>query len=661
MIIGKVLSGRYEIIEKVGEGGTAFVFKARCRLLKRNVAVKILKPEFTKDEKFIESFRRESQASASLSHPNIVNVYDVGVEGKNIHYIVMEYVGGSTLSELIEQKKKIPVKQAVNIAKQIASALNHAHKNHIIHRDIKPHNILLTKEGRVKVTDFGIAKAVTSSTIVSGENVMGSVHYFSPEQARGGYIDEKSDIYSLGIVLYEMITGRLPFEGDSPVSVAMKHISEPLKLEESTKIPKSLETIILTATQKIQIKRYHSALEILNDLEKVFTSLDYQITYKDSDDNKATRVMPVITDSGEKSVLNMTKKNKRKINVKKSPFLRKKFLLRIGAIVSAIFLAFLFSNTLMFLKDFIFVKEINVPDMVYFDYAEAMTLLDEKGLDSETNEKYSTSVAKGQVISQEPEAGTIVKEGAVVHLIISKGERIVEMPILVNKKLDDALFLLEKNHLEEGIIVREASELPVGVVIRQDPEGKEEVKENTEVDLVVSDGIKIETILMINVLGKSIDEAESDIESAGLKMGTTEYISTDEYDKGQVISQSIEAGTEIEENTVVNLEVSKGADQADAEETEEAEETNQPVDEETFEVSIRLFYDQAQNDIFTIKIFKIQDDNIEMIYNEVHNKENSGKEDIIISGSGKARIAIYFDDAMIAEKNLDFETGQFYD
>ncbi len=655
MIIGKVLSGRYEIIEKIGEGGMAVVFKARCRLLKRNVAVKILKPEFTKDDKLIQSFKRESQSAASLSHPNIVNVYDVGLEGRNIHYIVMEYIEGQTLSELIEQEKMVSAEKTVHIGKQIASALNHAHKNHIIHRDIKPHNILITKEGRVKVTDFGIAKAVTSSTIVSGESVMGSVHYFSPEQARGGYVDEKSDIYSLGIVMYEMVTGKVPFEGDSAVSVAMKHISEDMKSpsQVNAKIPKSLEAIIMKATQKIQIKRYHSAVEILQDLEKALNA-NYQVVYKDSADSKATRIMPVMTDSREKSAVDM---GKRKIK-QKSIFLKKNFIIRMSAIAAAIFLAFVFSNSIMFLKGLFFVKEINVPDIIYFDYTEAMTVLDEKGLLPEKNEAYSSDVLEGQVISQDPEPGAVVKEGAVVRMVVSKGIRTVEMPTLINKKIDDALFLLEKNNLDEGIIAREASELPVGIIIRQNPDPKEQIPENTEVDLVVSDGIKIKTILMINVAGKLIDEAKSDIESAGLKIGTIEYLPSDEHERDLVISQSIEAGKEIQENTAISLVVSKGPEDI-LDNDPESDETGADVD--VYEVPLRLFYDEALNDIFTIKIFKIQEGNIEIIYNDVHNKENSGKEDIIITGTGKARIAIYFDDALIAERNIDFKEGIFYD
>ena len=245
-MIGKILGNRYEIVEKIGGGGMALVYKAKCKLLNRYVAIKILRSEFINDEEFINKFRRESQAAASLSHPNIVNIYDVGVED-NIYYIVMEYIKGNTLKQLIREKGKLDANEALDIAIKIADALHHAHENHIVHRDIKPHNILVTEDGRVKVTDFGIARAATTSTVTNTSNVIGSVHYFSPEQARGGYTDENSDIYSLGVVMYEMVTGRLPFEGDSPITVALKHIQEDIELPTSieSSVPKSVESIIL--------------------------------------------------------------------------------------------------------------------------------------------------------------------------------------------------------------------------------------------------------------------------------------------------------------------------------------------------------------------------------------------------------------------------------
>ncbi len=268
----RLLAGRYELIEKIGEGGMAVVYKARCRLLNRYVAIKILRPEFTKDESFIDSFKKESQAAAGLSHPNIVSVYDVGKEG-NLHFIVMELVEGKPLSQLISEKGRLDYKEAIEITKQVASALSLAHKNQIIHRDVKPHNILITSTGVAKLADFGIAQAVSNSTMVDGKDnkVMGSVHYLSPEQARGSYVDERTDIYSLGIVLYEMLTGQVPFDGDNPISIALMHINDPMTPPSRlvSGIPPQLEKVVLKATDKYQNNRYSTADEMIKDLDNI--------------------------------------------------------------------------------------------------------------------------------------------------------------------------------------------------------------------------------------------------------------------------------------------------------------------------------------------------------------------------------------------------------
>ena len=269
-LVGKTLGNRYEILEKIGVGGMATVYKARCKLLNRNVAIKVLKDEFANDAEFIKRFQIEAQAAASLSHPNIVSIYDVGNED-NMHYIVMELIEGETLKDIITRKGKLDWREAVDIAAQIAAGLAKAHANHIIHRDIKPHNIIITKDGVAKVTDFGIAKAVSNSTINAFGSTIGSVHYFSPEHARGGYTDEKSDIYSLGVVLYEMVTGKLPFDGDTPVSVALKHIQETPKepIEINKDIPIGVNNIIMKAMAKDISERYQSAGEMQKDLERI--------------------------------------------------------------------------------------------------------------------------------------------------------------------------------------------------------------------------------------------------------------------------------------------------------------------------------------------------------------------------------------------------------
>ena len=270
MVNGKVIGNRYEIVETIGKGGMAIVYKAKCLKLNRYVALKVLRPEFREDKDFITRFKAEAQSAASLSHPNIVSVYDVGQDG-DLNYIVMEYVEGVTLKQYMDAKGVLPWREAVDYTAQISAGLEHAHKNGIIHKDIKPHNIMITREGTLKITDFGIAKVISSSTITTGNTTMGSVHYFSPEQARGGYTDYKTDIYSLGVVLYEMVTGRLPFDGDSAIAIAMQHIEkEPIPPTElNPDIPQSLENVIRKAMSKEQAMRYDSVTEMMQDLKKV--------------------------------------------------------------------------------------------------------------------------------------------------------------------------------------------------------------------------------------------------------------------------------------------------------------------------------------------------------------------------------------------------------
>ena len=294
-MLGKVLGNRYTIVEKVGEGGMAIVYKAKCSLLNRYVAVKVLRQEFINDEEFIEKFRREAQAAASLSHANIVNVYDVGMED-DIYYIVMEYIDGKTLKDIIQEKGKLSLDETLDFSIKVVDALVHAHANKLIHRDIKPHNIMVTSDGRVKVTDFGIARAATSSTITSTNSVMGSAHYFSPEQARGGYTDEKSDIYSVGIMMYEMITGVLPFTGDSPVTIAIKHIQEDAALptEVDSSVSEEFESVIMKCIEKTQSDRYKSTEELLGDLTDIKNGKSPSSTKFNGSE---TQVLPRIDDT----------------------------------------------------------------------------------------------------------------------------------------------------------------------------------------------------------------------------------------------------------------------------------------------------------------------------------------------------------------------------
>ena len=314
---GKILGNRYEIIEKIGNGGMATVYKSKDRVLNRYVAVKILRDEFTTDEEFIKRFRIEAQSAASLTHPNIVSIFDVGNEG-SLYYIVMELIKGKTLKEIItEENGPLPWKWSLNVVTQIASALETAHKNNIVHRDIKPHNIIITEDGIAKVTDFGIAKAVSNSTITAFGTTIGSVHYFSPEHARGGYTDAKSDLYSLGVVMYEMLTGKVPFDADTSVSVALKHMQEdPVPpMEINPNIPKAVNDIILKAMQKEPMARYQTATAMLRDLAQALKNPDGEFVEKEDLDDGLTRRMDAITDDMAKNAKSSNKKKKNKVAI----------------------------------------------------------------------------------------------------------------------------------------------------------------------------------------------------------------------------------------------------------------------------------------------------------------------------------------------------------
>ncbi|WP_129596338.1 Stk1 family PASTA domain-containing Ser/Thr kinase [Anaerophilus nitritogenes] len=644
-MIGKILGDRYEIIEKIGGGGMALVYKAKCRLLNRFVAVKILRPEFTSDEEFIQSFRKESQAAASLSHPNIVNIYDVGDE-KDIYYIVMEYVKGKTLKQMIKEKGILNSNETIHIGKQIALALKHAHSNHIVHRDIKPHNILITEDGRVKVTDFGIARAVTSSTVTNTGNVIGSVHYFSPEQARGGYIDEKSDLYSLGIVIYEMITGKVPFEGESPISIALKHIHEevapPSLVNEN--IPKGLEDIIIKATQKDQSKRYNNTEEICQDLDKVLEYPEGNFVKFEEDDDSPTQVIPVI--KGEP--VDMKKIDHRK----KDKPTNKKIVW--GAIITAFILALLFTAGVFYAKGFLKVDEKSVPNVVGKSYEEAKTNLENLGFKVEKGvSKSSSEYDKDYVMAQDPSAGEVKKAGYTIKLTISTGAKLVEVPSFINENIDEIGDILENAGLQEGIVKPQYSNLPNGVIIDQSPKPYKEVKEGTEVNFIISKGPETKMVLVPNVEGEEINVAKRMLETLGLTVRKVDFEYHDHIEKNKVITQSIKEGSEVEENKVIDLLISKGS-----------EGLTQPSEEEELQmktISLPLNYDPAKREEFDLKIVKIQNGVSTTVYSGKHQKSKSGKESISISGRNKATIEIYFDNEKIITKQIDFETGKYYD
>ncbi|HHV46189.1 MAG TPA: Stk1 family PASTA domain-containing Ser/Thr kinase [Tissierellia bacterium] len=637
-MLGTILGNRYEIIEKIGGGGMALVYKARCRLLNRYVAVKVLRDEYINDEEFIKKFRRESQAAASLSHPNIVNIYDVGVEkigDHDIHYIVMEYIKGKTLKEVIKEKGKLTVNETLDYSIQIAEALAHAHKNHIVHRDIKPHNIMITEEGRVKVTDFGIARAASASTISNTSNVIGSVHYFSPEQARGRYTDEKSDIYSLGIVMYEMITGRVPFEGDSPISVALKHIQEEIipPREIDSSIPVPLENIILKCVRKSQIERYSSASELLNDLYKIRNANDDVILDNISSVDEPTQIIPPVENRNDTG---MRKSNKKKNT---DSGLKVVFLAILLAfiVVSSLALGFMKFRELFATTD-----EIRVPNLVGMDVEQAEEELKELGLNLEVSKEiYNNEYEKGLIIDQKPDARTEVKKGYTVEVVVSKGKEMTTVPNLINKDITEIEGLLRDANLVEKVTYENSDTVPANKIIDQDPEPFTEVEVGSVVRIVVSKGPEVVLVPMPNLVGLTEEQARNALIANNLIPGEITREPNEEYEEGKVFWQSIVAGFEIEANTAVDFMVSAGPPEVPEEPQEPGNEDNSD-DEIPFIINITP---KGENDTVRIRIERVQDGRKETVYNEVH--EVNKEVQIYLSGKKDSTFEFYQDDKLI--------------
>lgn len=648
-MIGRVLGDRYEIIEKIGGGGMALVYKAKCRLLNRFVAIKVLRSEFIEDEEFVKKFRREAQSAASLSHPNIVGIYDVGTEN-NSYYIVMEYIKGQTLKELIKSKGTLGVEYATNIAIQICYALDHAHKNNIVHRDIKSHNILIREDNSVKVTDFGIARAVSSSTITNTGNVIGSVHYFSPEQARGGYTDEKSDIYSLGVVIYEMLTGRLPFEGESPIAVALKHIQEepvsPSKI--NSRIPRSMEAIILKCMEKEVSRRYNSAAEIINDLRQslVMPNGDFVKKNKYTDEN--TRVVePIKVIDKDADIETEGESTKDEMKEEKlviddystdaiytadrgdeNPSLKKKKNMKfiIAAIIGGLLLALLVGGGILFVNSLFTVKEVEVPDIRNISENEAREQLVPLGLILEVTERvFNKDIPEGSIISQIPKANEKNKITNPVKVVVSKGPRKVVVPNLIGESYDKVKLILEREGLEEGNFDQEYSEYPNGFVIWQSINAGISMDEGTIIDYKISIGP--EKFAMPTYVGADIEEVKTDLIVKDLILGNVTPGSSSEYPENTVLEQSITPGTEVSRKSVVDFVVNN--------KKEEPAPSN-------FKLKFSLPPELAS---MKVTVYKVQNEISSRIYESIHKSTDSPLE-IPVNGEGKVIFEVYINDTL---------------
>ena len=556
---GKILGNRYEIIEKVGNGGMATVYKAEDKVLKRNVAVKVLKDEFTTDEEFIKRFEIEAQSAARLTHPNIVSIYDVGSED-NLYYIVMELIRGKTLKEIIvEERGPLPWKWSVNVAIQIASALEMAHKNNIIHRDIKPHNIIITEDGIAKVTDFGIAKAVSNSTITAFGTTIGSVHYFSPEHARGGFTDAKSDLYSLGVVMYEMVTGRVPFDADTPVSVALKHMQEEPEepIELNPNLPSAVNRIIMKALKKDTTLRYQSATDMLADLRQALKNPNGDFV-EDKNYDATAKTQKINTDLYGNLVEDDNQKRGKKNN-KFVAFIKrhKVFSTLIGLIL---LFAISLGGTLAYLN-ITNPAEVELPELVGMSKEEAQKTAEDLKLVFEvSSEEYNKDVPEGYVISQDPTyiADYNVKEGSTVKVVISKGQEKTTVPKVVGMTRQEAVDALEEANLKAEIVEETSRTVEEGYVISQEVEAESEAYAGDTIKIHVSTGTGIKQVTVQNVVGQTEADAKSTLEGQGLKV-TVNYAEATSND-GKVTAQSVAGGTTVDEGTTITLTVNKVAE-----------------------------------------------------------------------------------------------------
>lgn len=655
---GKILNNRYKIIEEIGRGGMAIVYSARDTLLERRVALKMLRPEYKSDDEFIDKFRQEARAVARLSHPNVVSIYDIVVDEERI-YLVMEIVEGKTLKDIIKERKKLSIAESLEIARQIAAALSVAHGNQIVHCDIKPHNIILNDDLEVKVTDFGIARAVSNSTVRVTETVVGSAHYFSPEQAKGGEIKAYSDIYSLGVVLYEMTTGELPFNGESPISVALKHIQQkPVEPSQINKdIPQEVNDLIMKAIAKEPAERFQEAYEVREQITYCLKNLKSKtkIKAKNNDFNADETIVMKKSDffQNKKTEKNEKKEEKESANKKdmqkkaestntdkgsKKPDKTKKYkksLLVTGSIL--LFFLIAIGGVIFFFNQYTNVPVVQVPDIEGESLAEAKKLASEVGLNLVENEErvFSEEIAANHIVSQQPASGQRVKQSRPLNITVSRGPQLIEIPDFLGVSLREALIELDNLSLNSGDIqyIFRLSEEP-GTVINQIPAAGAEVEKGSEITLFVSRGERDISVRMPDLTGLTQAEAFKLIRESGLNIGQVSVESSERFTDGQVISQSVRAGEYLPRGIAVDFVISRGSDAGSAENYHLNRITVNVTGSESREVRI-----------------EVEDDNGEdQVYQAVHEPGDNIVRDI--RSQGKTEIRIYFDDQLIKSETF---------
>lgn len=675
-MISKVLGKRYEILEKIGTGGMGNVYKAHDRRLDRIVAIKILKLEYNDDSNFIRKFKRESLAAASISHPNIVSIFDVGSETLDddvVHYIVMEYIDGKTLKELINEDGRLPEKRALNYALQIAEALKMAHSKHIVHRDIKSQNIMVTKDDRVKVTDFGIARVADNTTVTATNAVMGSVHYFSPEQARGAKVDNRSDIYSMGIVLYEMLTGTLPFDADNPVSVALMQVQTnmPRPSDKVKSLSPGVDDLVLKMTRKDPNKRYKDVYDLIKDIKSILVNgrvIEPLSNYQKEDIDATVIENPIYQPSNEKRYVNRSSRDfpKDKEVIKKERKKKNSAAPAILGVFCAIIIIFLLAKVapkaIAGLNNRDKVQEVELVDVVGALKGEAEAKLDSQGLKYKITTTEDSSKKSEEVISQDPAAGTIVKKGSTINLVINSLPDDVEIPQMKNYTLE----LAEDKLNNLGLAVGEVEyifdeEIENEKIIYTEPQAGEKVARGAKVKIFISKGKDDEPVkIPSSYKGLSPEAPKAALEKLGLIVKIEEGYSGD-VGKGEIYKIDPEQGTELAKGSTVTLYVSKGPQTEDIVDESEESDSNKGNREEqdsdnnssnsdvkTYSYKIKVPDDGKTHNIkaYRVKNSKGEEVNQDPIWN--YNRDPGSTDNIKLIGKGVYEI--YIDDQYVGQE-----------
>lgn len=660
---GTIIGERYEVIEKIGAGGMSIVYKARCNRLQRFVAIKVLREEFVTDEEFVAKFRKEALAAASLSHPNIVGIYDVGSD-HDLHYIVMEYVEGKTLKDLLCKDGPFDSKTVLEFGVQIASALRHAHRKKIIHRDIKPQNILVTHDHVLKVTDFGIAKAVDSSTVVATGNAIGSVHYFSPEQAKGKYVNETSDLYSCGIVLFELATKKLPFEADSHISIALKHINEDLPLPSlfNPDIMPSLEKLILKSTHKSQTARYQDADEMLKDMKGILLDPNYVVVQEEVSDHTilmSALETEYLRNNGQKPSKPYHGKNpdvytempdlqdQEENEQEQEVSTLYKVLVSLGGVLATLVLISIISVALVvWLPNIGSSKGVDVPNLKGKTVEEAEILLESLKLKLNViGEEVSEQAEVGTIIKQNPGENSRLKANSVIEVtIVKEDDTVVEvrMPDLIGLDRISAEQLLNEQEILYTIEGAYDDVVAVGKIMDQRPATGQIVSPETKVTVTVSKGPQVVLVYVPNLANMTVQDAEISLRNEKLKLGSRKEEYSDTVQKDLIIKQSITPNKEVEQDTIVDVVVSLGK----KEELPQQEET--PVSNPDQGLVTKIFtltsepFDIETKDIYHIVVKLTTEDGSKIVFDQQVGKDQFPL-NIPVKGRGKGTLDTYFD------------------